>query len=152
MGNERLSFRSCAVTTVKSLSHQIPALGLRFRAGVVFVPQLGLPICCRGHWAYTGWRLWPVFHPQGSWVWSCKPLLSLLCLLSILTYFTAVLPIFVGLQCSSSLLLHCIWFLLLSRLLFTEPNGENFYSSATLTLCPWHQDLNLMLFTYMSAF
>jgi hypothetical protein len=36
----------------KSLFHKILALGLGFAGGVVFVPQLGLPVCGGDHLAY----------------------------------------------------------------------------------------------------
>jgi hypothetical protein len=106
-GNERLSCVMWACHAREVTVCQIPTLRRRFVECVGFVPQLGLPIYHRGHLAYLGVEALTSPPPGGAGA-GTRPGAEnffLFCHLAISLYFSAVLFLFCGFQCSSSLLL-----------------------------------------------
>jgi hypothetical protein len=114
---------------MKSLSHQIPTLGLRFLGGIVFVLQLGLPVCWRDCLTYFGVEVLAPQTPQwGSWGWNWKLFLNLLSLLIV----SAVLSHFCGCQGLYSLLPFLCRLFLVVQTHSHWVRCESFYSSTIL--------------------
>jgi hypothetical protein len=131
MGNAGLSsFAAGLWCRGKLLSHDNFVLELGFVGGVNIVPELVLPVCCSSN--LPSHRGFDFPSSQGDLGWARKAV-------SVSSFWFAIFfqTSYLFFVCFShallSLALQYVVFSLF-RLLFTEPNGESFYSSAILLL------------------